>query len=138
MKCACWACRTDGADGGVTDRGLVTVEAALGLCSLLVVFGLTLAGVAAVTGQLRCTDAAGAAARLLARGQWQRAESLADSIAPDDSRLVVRSDGDAVTVSVVSRPLGGVLPGLEVRGEAYAALEPGAEAPPARIGDQGE
>jgi len=113
------------------DHGSITVEAAVGLCSLLVVFAFVLAGVAAVIGQLRCTDAAGAAARRVARGEWQQAQAIVDRIAPDDSRLVLRDEGNGVTVEVVSRPIGGLLPGVELRGEAYAVLEPGVAPPPA-------
>lgn len=116
------------------DRGAVTVEAAIALCSLLVVFGLALAGVSAVTGQLRCTDAAGSAARMIARGQRQRAEAVVAAVAPEGARLIVRGDGDAVTVSVVADALGGLLPGVELRGRAYAVLEPGVESPPASAG----
>lgn len=122
-------------DAAAAERGSVTVEAALGLCSLLVVFGLVIAGVAVVAGQLRCTDAAGAAARLLARGQWHRAEELVGDVAPDDARMVVHSDSgpDTVMVTVVSSPFGGLLPGVEARGEAYAVLEPGADPPPGSV-----
>lgn len=116
------------------DRGAVTVEAAIALCSLLVVFGLALAGISAVTDQLRCTDAAGSAARLIARGQRQRAEAIVDSVAPEGARLIVRGEGDAVTVSIVVGALGGVLPGVELRGMAYAVLEPGVESPAAIAG----
>lgn len=116
------------------DRGAVTVEAAIALCSLLVVFGLALAGVSAVTGQLRCTDAVGSAARLIARGQWQRAEAVVAANAPAGARLMVRAEGDAVTVAVVADALSGLLPGVELRAEAYAVLEPGVEAPPRGLG----
>lgn len=116
------------------DRGAVTVEAAIALCSLLVVFGLALAGVSAVTGQLRCTDAAGSAARLIARGQWQQAEAVVDAVAPAGTRLIVRAERDAVSVIVVADALGGLLPGVELRGEAYAVLEPDVGQPPAGVG----
>ena len=40
------------------DRGTVTVEAALALCSLVVILALVLGAVSAVAAQLRCIDAA--------------------------------------------------------------------------------
>jgi Flp pilus assembly protein TadG len=107
------------------DRGAATVEAAIALCALVVVLGLMLGGVAAVADQLRCTDAAREAARLLARGQRQRAEDAARNIAPHAARLTVRGEGDTVTAEVFAEPLGGLLPGVHLRGEAYAVLEPG-------------
>jgi len=116
-----------------TDRGSVTVEAAVGLCSLLVVFALVLAGLTAVIEHLRCTDAAGAAARRVARGQWQQAQEIVDRIAPEDSRLVLHDEGGGVKVEVVAHPIGGLLPGIELHGEAYAVLEPGAAPPPAGV-----
>ena len=50
------------------DRGSVTVEAAIALCALIAVFGIAIAGVAAVADQLKCIDAAREATRLIARG----------------------------------------------------------------------
>src|SRR5947209_20170089 len=67
---------------GTGDRGSVTVEAALALCSLVVVLALVLAAVSAVAAQLRCIDAAREAARLTARGEQGRAEEVARRIAP--------------------------------------------------------
>jgi hypothetical protein len=107
------------------DRGAVTVEAAIGLCALMVVFGLVLAGVAAVGGQLGCTDAAREAARLIARGQRQLAEQAVAEIAPTGARLAVEALGDAITVHVDAEPINGLLPGIHLHGRAYAVLEPG-------------
>ena len=70
------------APGRTDDRGAVTVEAALALCSLVIVLALALAAVYAVAAQLRCVDAAREAARLTARGEQARAEQLAKKIAP--------------------------------------------------------
>ena len=107
------------------DRGAVTVEAAIALCALLVALGLILGGVGVVADQLRCTDAAREAARLLARGQRQLAEEAVRKIGPSGSRLAVRGEGGTVTVEVSAEPLDGMLPGLRVRAEAYGVLEPG-------------
>ena len=61
---------------------MVTVEAAIAVCALLVVMGLAANGMTAVIEQLRCTDAAREAARLTARGERQRGEEAAGQIVP--------------------------------------------------------
>ncbi|MGQ0719509.1 MAG: TadE family type IV pilus minor pilin [Pseudonocardiales bacterium] len=108
------------------DRGTVTVEAALALCSLVVVLALVLAAVSAVAAQLRCVDAAREAARLTARGEQDRAEDLARRIAPRGAAVQVTIRGDEVTARVSADPVAGLLPGIEVGAEAVAVLEPGA------------
>ena len=108
------------------DRGAVTVEAAVVLCALTLVLGLVLTAAATMTGQLRCADAAREAARLVARGQRPLAEQAVAQIAPGGARLSVTQDGNAVGVKVDADPVGGLLPGIHLHAEAYAALEPGA------------
>lgn len=108
-----------------TERGAVTVEAAIALCALTVVFGLILAGTVAVIGQFRCADAAREAARLIARGERQLAEQAVARIAPGGARLLVETEGDAVTVEVRAAPVAGLLPGLQLQSRAYTMLEPG-------------
>jgi Flp pilus assembly protein TadG len=112
-------------DDRTGDRGTVTVEAALALCSLVVVLALVLAAVSAVAAQLRCVDAAREAARLTARGEQHRAEDLARRIAPRTAVVAVTVRGDEVTARVSANPAAGLLPGLEVSVEAAAILEPG-------------
>ncbi|HKS45334.1 MAG TPA: TadE family type IV pilus minor pilin [Amycolatopsis sp.] len=107
------------------ERGAVTVEAAIGLCALLVAAGLVFTGIAAVTGQLRCADAAREAARLIARGERQLGEQAVARIAPKGARLVVVTVGDEVTVEVRAEPAGGLLPGIHLRGRAQTVLELG-------------
>ncbi|HEY4007795.1 MAG TPA: TadE family type IV pilus minor pilin [Pseudonocardia sp.] len=106
------------------DRGAVTVEAALALCSLTVVLALALGAVAAAGAQMRCLDAAREGARLVARGEPERARTAAATIAPTGASFDVRTAGDEVTVRVSSR-LVGPLPGLTVSGLAVGVLEPG-------------
>ncbi|HEY3262229.1 MAG TPA: TadE family type IV pilus minor pilin [Pseudonocardiaceae bacterium] len=122
----CDAVRQSGArqrrDG---ERGSTTVEAALAVCAVIVVLAMALAGSAAVLAQLRCTDAAREAARLVARGEPDRAEEAARRIAPVGARIEVSVHGDEVTVDVGAEPGGGILPGLSVRAQAMAVLEPG-------------
>ena len=106
------------------DRGAVTVEAALALCSLIVVLALALAAVSAVAAQLRCVDAAREAARLTARGEQVRGEELARKIAPRGAMVAVTVRGDEITARVSANPVAGLLPGIEVGAEAAAVLEP--------------
>ena len=110
------------ADG---ERGSATVEAALAICAVVAVLAMALAGAMAVLAQLRCTDAAREAARLAARGEAGRAEQAARSIAPAGAEVAMRMQGDQVIVAVSAQPGGGLLPGVSVRGEAIAVLEPG-------------
>jgi hypothetical protein len=117
-----WAARRCWAPGD--DRGAVTVEAALALCSLMVVLALALGAVASVGAQLRCMDAAREAARLVSRGQPERARQAAVSIAPAGASVEVVVRGDEVTATVSSRIVGR-LSGLAVSGRAVGVLEPG-------------
>jgi len=110
------------------DEGSVTVEAALGLAALTMVTVLLLAGLTLLTGQLRCTDAAREAARLLARGQPHEAATAVDTIAPPGANLAIHQAGDAITVKVTAHPAGGLLPAIELDATAYAITEPGTEA----------
>jgi Flp pilus assembly protein TadG len=106
------------------DRGAVTVEAALALCSLVTVLALALAAVSAVAAQLRCVDAAREAARLTARGEQDRAEQLARRIAPRGATVAVTVHGDEVIARVSANPVAGLLPGIDVGAEAAAVMEP--------------
>lgn len=108
----------------------MTIEAALALCSLVLVLALALSGLAAVAAQLRCQDAAREAARLVARGETERARRVAASIAPGGARVDIQVSGDEITVGVVG-PGVGSLPGLVVSGRAVGVLEPGAVVGPA-------
>ncbi|WP_275450211.1 TadE family type IV pilus minor pilin, partial [Mycobacterium avium] len=62
--------------------GASTVEAALGIASLVVVLVACLAGVTAVAMQVRCVDAAREAARLAARGDERSATAAAGGRRP--------------------------------------------------------
>lgn len=108
------------------DDGMVTVEAAIALCGFVAVLAMVLAGVSAVLDQIRCTDAAREAARLVARGEPDRARDAVSQIAPHDALLTVDTTGDTVTVVVSAAPAGGLLPGVRIRAEAYGVIEPGA------------
>ncbi|KAA5829654.1 TadE family type IV pilus minor pilin [Saccharopolyspora hirsuta] len=111
---------------GAPDRGAVTVEAALGICSVVAVFALALVGANALIGHLRCTDAAVEAARLVARGDRSRADEAVHRVAPAGAALAVQVDGDVVRTEV-SMPLPAQLPGRWLHARAVAVLEPGVE-----------
>ena|SRR5689334_20905080 len=98
---------------------MVTVEAAIAVCALLVAMSLAAGGLTAVIEQIRCTDAAREAARLTARGERQRGEAAAGEIAPG-AEVVFQTEGDGVRVVVTQRgPLG-----LSLSARAFAAMEP--------------
>jgi Flp pilus assembly protein TadG len=112
--------------GRRSDAGMVTVESAFAIGTFVVMLFLVLAAISAMLDQLRCTDAAREAARLTARGEPDRARAAAERIAPDGAGLAISQDGDAISVQVDTVPLGGLLLGLRVVGDAYAVAEPGA------------
>lgn len=111
------------------DDGYVTAEAALVLPVLLVVLAMAVWVLAAVGAQLRCTDAAGVAARAAARGDSPAAVvGAGQRAAPPGAVVAVSTGTDLVTVRVQAevRPFGGVLsvlPALRVSGRAVAARE---------------
>ncbi|MBB5956718.1 Flp pilus assembly protein TadG [Saccharothrix tamanrassetensis] len=98
----------------------MTVEAALVLCGVLAFLALGVEVVMLVIGQLRCTDAAREAARLVARGDSARASTAVAAMAPAGAELVVRQDGDTASVEVGARRWL-----IDLRARAYAVLEPG-------------
>jgi hypothetical protein len=104
------------------DRGAVTVEAALALCSLTLVTALSVGSVAAVAASVRCTDAARELARLAARGEPDRGRAVAARLAPTGARIELVVRGDEAVAEVTAAPL--QLPGLHVAGRAVAVLEP--------------
>ncbi|NTY59626.1 pilus biosynthesis protein TadE [Mycolicibacterium sphagni] len=80
-------------------------------------------GLTAVAMQVRCIDAAREAARLAARGDETSAVAAARGVGPTGATLQLRRDGSFVvaTVSGHSR----LLPGVTIRADAIAAVEPG-------------
>lgn len=109
------------------DRGAVTVEAALALCSLAVFLAVAIGSIAAVAASIRCIDAARELVRLAARGEADRGRAVAAELAPAGARieLVLRGDELTAEVTAVSLP---PLP-LRVGGRAVAVLEPGVGVP---------
>ena len=116
------------APGG--SRGSVTAETAVLLPVLLVVLAAAIGVLACVAAQLRCVDAARAAARVAARGEVPAmVQATGQRLAPPGARVVVGATGDSVEVVVSARvrPFGAglrLLPSVEVSGRAVAVLEP--------------
>jgi hypothetical protein len=86
-----------------------------------VVLALCVAGLTAMSMQVRCIDAAREAARLAARGDDGHARATADAIAPADAVIDVRRNGETVVATVSIRSI--LLPGIDIRAEAVAAVE---------------
>lgn len=107
--------------GAAADSGASTVEAALGLATLVAVLVLCLAGVTAVSMQLRCLDAAREAARLTARGDGAVAAEVAGRLAPQGATIRVHRDGGLVLAMVTARTK--LLPVL-IGAESVSAAEP--------------
>ena len=111
------------------DEGYATAEAAVALPALVVVLGLAIGAVVTVDGQLRCVDAARAAARVAARGDSDAAaRQAAEQVAPRGSRVRLDHGGPTVHVTVhvtvsVTLHAGRWLPGIPLRAEATAEAE---------------
>ena len=106
----------------MSSAGASTVEAALAIAALVVVLVLCLAGVTAVSMQVRCVDAAREAARLAARGDERSAVDAARRLAPSGARVQVHREGEflVATVEVHSK----LLPTLDIAARAVSAAEP--------------
>lgn len=109
--------------GPEPDRGAVTVEAALALCSLAVFLAVAIGAIAAVSASVRCIDAARELVRLAARGEPGRGREIAERLAPPGARIELVQRGDEVTAEVTA-PAVPPLP-LRVGGRAVAVVEPG-------------
>lgn len=110
-----------------SDRGAVTVEAALALCSLAVFLAVAIGAIAAVAASVRCIDAARELVRLAARGEPDRGREIAGRLAPAGARIELVHRGDEV-VAEVTAPAVPPLP-LRVGGRAVAVVEPGGTTP---------
>lgn len=88
----------------VGDGGFATAELAVALPVLMLLFALLLWGIAAITAQLRCVDAARVGARAAARGEGDiRSVALARAAAPVGARVRVLRSAQRVVVEVVTR-----------------------------------
>lgn len=86
------------------------------------VLALCLAGVGAVSMQVRCIDAAREAARLAARGDDRSAVAAAVRLAPAGARVEVHRDGEFLVATVVAHPK--LLPTMDIAAKAVASAEP--------------
>ncbi len=93
----------------------------MAIASLVAVLLVCIAGITAVTTQIRCIDAAREAARLAARGD-QAWVGAAGSLAPAGASVELRRDGDYVVARVSRRSP--VLPGITIVAEAVSVAEP--------------
>jgi hypothetical protein len=98
------------------------VEAAFGVATLVVVLMLCLAGITALSMQVRCIDAAREAARLAARGDERSAVAAARGVAPAGAAVQLRRDGGFVVATVTTRS--NLLLALHLTATAVAAIEP--------------
>lgn len=105
------------------ERGSVTAELALLLPAVVVILLVCATLGAAAIGQLRCADAARAAARAAAIGEPVTVvEAVARDLAGEDAQVRVDRTGRWVEVTV-TRPLPAA-PELQARGSARAWVEP--------------
>ena len=121
MRCkGCWS----GRSASSRDGGYVTAEAALAVPALVLLLGMLLWGLGAVTVQLRCADAARAGARAAARGEEAAAVAeVAGAAAPGGAAVRIERDGELYRVRVTARTLGFGPLALRVGGEAAAHVE---------------
>jgi Flp pilus assembly protein TadG len=103
------------------DRGAATLELAFAIPVLVVVLVAALSGIACLTTQMRCTDAAHQAARLAARGDLDAASETARGLI-DGAEVTVNADAEIVTVRVRTAPIR-LFPGLTLSAEAVAPME---------------
>jgi hypothetical protein len=89
---------------------------------LVFVLVLCLAGVSAVSMQVRCVDAAREAARLAARGDERSALDVARRVAPGGAQVRLRRDGQVIVATVTVRPK--LLPALAIAAQGVSAAEP--------------
>lgn len=89
------------AAGPNADSGMVTAELAVALPTVFVVLVAALTGLFAVATELRCTDAAATAARMVARGESTAdAESAVRTIAGQAATAQISAGGGSVRVDV--------------------------------------
>jgi len=87
--------------GSNADSGMVTAELAIALPTVFVVLVAALSGLFAVTTELRCTDAAATAARLVARGESvATAQSAVRAIAGGAATMQLSDQAGSVRVDV--------------------------------------
>jgi secretion/DNA translocation related TadE-like protein len=112
------------------ERGAVTAELAIAMPALVLLLATMLATVTVAMNQMRCIDAARAAARAAARNEPAASVvAIGRAVGPPDSQVTVTGSGGRVVVTVSAwvrlRLPGG--PGLRVESQAVAVREVGGE-----------
>lgn len=105
---------------------MVTAEFAVALPAVVLVLALCLAGLSAVTDQIRCIDAARLAVRSAARGDDpSRARTLAVEAAPAGAHVSVDSGGGQARVVVTASAggWGGFTPSWTLTASATSPVE---------------
>ncbi len=105
--------------------GYATAEAAVALPALLVVLALCVGVLVSVGAELRCVDAARAAARAAARGDGDsQAQQVGRQVAPVGSRVHIEHRGSQVQVTVSGdvRPFP-LFPAIHVSARAVSEVE---------------
>ena len=105
--------------------GMVTAELAVALPALVLVILAAVSGVAVVWTQLRCADAAAAAARLAARGESASTviPMVSSNLPGATVRLTVAGQNVTAAVHVTVHPLA-ILPGIGITAQVIDPLEP--------------
>lgn len=101
------------------------MESAFAILALVAVLLVCMAGLTAVSMQVRCVDAAWEAARLAARGDGGGAERAVRTVGPQEAVLHLRRNGDYVVATVTAKSA--FLLGFSISGQAVAAAEPASE-----------
>jgi hypothetical protein len=89
---------------------------------LVVVLVFCVAGLTAMSMQVRCIDAAREAARLAARGDEGHAMRTAHDVAPFGAKVSLREEGELIFATVTAHSI--LLPGIAIRADSVAAIEP--------------
>ena len=112
---------------------MATAEFAVAIPATVLMLVVSLSALTTVWDQVRCTDAARATARLLARGDASvAAVSQGRELAPPNAQIAVLAGAGSVEVTVTghpARPLAWMGARAVPRGRAVAALESDGEAP---------
>jgi hypothetical protein len=120
--------------GPMADEGMVTAEFAVVLPAVIVVLAVAMTALFAVASEMRCTDAAATAARLLSRGESvTTARSAVHAIAGPGASLRLSTRAGSVWVDVraaAGPPFVRSLLHLPAVSATFAQpLEPGVAAP---------
>lgn len=111
--------------GRRAERGMVAAELAVVIPAVLVVLALCLAGLGLAVDQVRCADAARAAARAASRGDpVGEAREAAARVAPEGSRIEIDVGGGQVVVEVTAPARTLLFEGPAASSRAVADLEP--------------